>query len=63
MKLGAGGLGEKGESGMMTVKETVSLVPLLVEIFPVHLVDKKAKEMAVVLTKRRATLAGEGGSP
>jgi len=63
VKLGAGGLGEKGESGMMTVKETVSLVPLLVEIFPVHLVDKKAKEMAVVLTKRRATLAGEGGSP
>jgi hypothetical protein len=35
---------------MMTVKETVSMVPLLVEIFRIHLLGKKAKELAVALT-------------
>lgn len=34
----------------MTVKETVSLVPLLVEIFRVHLLDEKARKLAVALT-------------
>ena len=35
----------------MTVKETVSLVPFLVELFRIHFVDEKAKKLAVALTQ------------
>jgi hypothetical protein len=62
----AGWTGQRGW-GMMTVKESVMMVPIVVGLWRIISLDKKVKELAVALTqqtchpsRKRLTMLGAG---